>query len=179
MRLALAVVIALLGLVRAVASASTEYRDPADHFFQPFLGDLRAEVSDARASGRKGVVVMYHFEECPYCIRMKREVLSRPDVQEWYRSQFVVLGIDVRGAQPITGLDGKVLPEREYGRAVGVRGTPSFDFYGTDGKHLYRHTGPLYEPAVFVMLGRYIASGAYRNQTFQEYRQAAQSGGKQ
>lgn len=178
MRLALAVVIALLGLVRAVASASTEYRDPADHFFQPFLGDLRAEISDARANGRKGVVVMYHFEECPYCIRMKREVLSRPDVQEWYRSQFVVLGIDVRGAQPITGLDGKVLPEREYGRAVGVRGTPSFDFYGTDGKHLYRHAGPLYDPAEFLMLGRYIASGAHRNQTFQEYRQAAPSSGK-
>ena len=179
MDFALRVIVALFGVMATMTGSAAEYRDPEDHFFQPFLGDLRSEIAEARASGRKGVVVMYHFEECPYCIRMKREVLSRPDVQEWYRSQFVVLGIDVRGAQPITGLDGKVLPEREYGRAVGVRGTPSFDFYGTDGKHLYRHTGPLYEPADFLMLGRYIASGAHRNQTFQEYRQAARSSGKQ
>lgn len=178
MRLALRVVVALLGVMAGLAASAAEYRDPADYFFQPFLGDLRSEVAEARASGRKGVVVMYHFEECPYCTRMKREVLSRPDVQDWYRSQFVVLGIDVRGAQPITGLDGKTLPESEYGRAVRVRGTPSFDFYGTDGSHLYRYVGPLYDPADFLLLGRYVASGAHRKQTFEEYRQAAQPGGR-
>ena len=34
-------------------------------FFDPFLGDLRAELDEAKRSGRKGVMVMYHFDhEC-------------------------------------------------------------------------------------------------------------------
>jgi thioredoxin-related protein len=167
--------VALFGLM-ACLPASAEYRDPMEHFFQPFLGDLRAEVAEARSSGRKGLVVMYHFEECPYCTRMKKEVLSRPDVQNWYRSEFVIIGIDTRGAQPITGLDGKTLIERDYARAVRIKATPSFDFYGADGSHLYRHSGPLYAPDDFLMLGRYVASGAYRSETFQAYRRAAQPG---
>jgi thioredoxin-related protein len=178
MRLFLKFTMALVGLWAGIAPAAAPYRDPADHFFQPFLGDLRAEIADARSNGRKGVVVMYHFEECPYCTRMKNEVLSRPDVQDWYRSEFTVLGIDTRGAQPITGLDGKTLLEKDYAAAVRVKGTPSFDFYGADGEHLYRHVGALYDPAEFLLLGRYVATGAHRKQTFQEYRQAARSPGK-
>jgi len=176
MKLALRFVVALLGLAACV-SASADYRDPMEHFFQPFLGDLRSEIADARASGRKGVVVMYHFDECPYCTRMKREVLSRPDVQDWYRREFSVLAIDTRGAQPITGLDGKTLPENEYARAVRLRGTPTFDFYGTDGSHVYRHVGGIYVPADFLLLGSYVTTGAYRDKTFQAYLAAAHTRG--
>ena len=139
-------------------------------FFDPFLGDLRAELDEARRTGRKGAVIMYHFEACPYCQRMKREVLSRPEVQEGYRSDFVRLAIDTRGAQSITGLDGKALPESAFAKAQKVRGTPTFDFHGVDGERLYRHVGGLFDPAEFLLLGRYVASGAHRSLTFSEYK---------
>jgi len=139
-------------------------------FFDPFLGDLRAELDEAKRSGRRGAVIMYHFDECPYCQRMKREVLSRPEVQEGYRADFVRLAIDTRGAQPITGLDGKVLQENAFAREQKVRGTPTFDFYSADGERLYRHVGGLFDPAEFLLLGRYVASGAHRSLTFAEYK---------
>lgn len=161
---------AFLGLAFALPSVSAEYRDPVEHFFQAFLGHLRAEIDDARSSGRKGVVVMYHFEECPACTRMKKEVLSRPDVQTWYRREFAVIGIDTRGAQPITGLDGKTYPENDYARAVAIKGTPTFDFYGVDGSHQYRHVGGIYDPAEFLQLGRFVANGAFRAQTFADFK---------
>lgn len=104
-------------------------------FFDPFLGDLRAELDEAKRTGRKGAVIMYHFEECPYCQRMKREVLSRP-----------------------------------FAKEQKVRGTPTFDFYGVDGGRLYRHVGGLFDPAEFLLLGRYAASGAHRSLTFSEYK---------
>lgn len=139
-------------------------------FFDPFLGDLRAELDEAKRTGRKGAVIMYHFEECPYCQRMKREVLSRPEVQEGYRADFVRLAIDTRGAQPITGLDARVFPENVFAKEQKVRGTPTFDFYGVDGERLYRHVGGLFDPAEFLLLGRYVASGAHRSLTFSEYK---------
>jgi len=162
---------ALALLVAAFSARAAELRDPVDHFFHPFLGDLRAELAEARATGRKGVVVMYHFDECPACTRMKKEVLNRPAVQDWYRRTYVVVGIDVRGAQPITGLDGRTLEERAYAKAVDIRGSPTFDFYAPDGTRLYRHVGGLYQPAEFLALGEFVASGASRAGTFAQYLQ--------
>jgi len=168
--LLLALGLALLGAVRA------ETRDPDTHFFHAFLGDLRDELAQARASGRKGLLVMYHFEECPSCQRMRREVLNQSEVQDWFRREFIVAPIDIRGAQPITGLDGKTLPEAAYGRAMMIRGTPTFDFYALDGARVYRHVGGLFEPADFLLLGQFIVSGAYRGRTFKDYRQSAGKG---
>jgi thioredoxin-related protein len=140
-------------------------------FFDPFLGDLRAELQEAKRTGRKGVVVMYHFEECPYCRRMKAEVLSRKDVQDAFGRDFLRLAIDTRGAQPITGLDSRTSPENAFSREQKVRGTPTFDFYGPDGERLYRHVGGIFDPAEFILLGRYVASGAHRALGFPEYKQ--------
>jgi thioredoxin-related protein len=158
--------LALALLVSFPAKADASW----DAFFSPFLGDLRAEIDEARRTGRKGVMVMYHFDACPYCQRMKDEVLVRKDVQEGYRKAFVTLAIDTRGAQPITGLDGRTLPEGAFAKEQKVRGTPTFDFYGPDGERLYRHVGGLFDPAEFLLLGRYVASGAHRSLTFREYR---------
>jgi thioredoxin-related protein len=162
MRLALA-----FALLLALPSQGAEGWEA---FFDPFLGDLRAELDEAKRSGRKGAFVMYHFDDCPYCQRMKAEVLSRPEVQQGYRRDFVTLALDTRGAQPITGLDGRVLPENAFAREQKIRGTPTFDFYAPDGERLYRHVGGLFDPAEFLLLGRYVASGAHRTLTFAEYK---------
>ncbi|MGQ0547503.1 MAG: thioredoxin family protein [Betaproteobacteria bacterium] len=146
---------------------------PWEAFFDPFLGDLRAELDEAKRAGRKGAMVMYHFEECPYCQRMKREVLWRPEVQQGFRTDFVLLAIDTRGAQPITGLDSRTLAENLYAKEQKIRGTPTFDFYAPDGERLYRHVGGIFDPAEFLLLGRYVASGAHRSHTFAEYRRKA------
>lgn len=164
-----------LGLA-LLAGARAETRDPDSHFFHPFLGDLRDELAQARASGRKGLLVMYHFEECPSCRRMRQQVLNQPAVQDWFRREFIVVPIDVRGAQPITDLNGRTLAESEYGRAMRIRGTPTFDFHALDGAQIYRHVGGLFEPADFLLLGQFIVSGAYQGRTFKEYRQSAGKG---
>jgi thioredoxin-related protein len=165
----------VLGCATQVHAATTE-RDPDTYFFNAFLGDLRDELAQARSTGRKGLLVMYHFEECPSCQRMRRQVLNRPEVQDWFRREFVIVPIDIRGAQPITGVDGKTLPERDYGRAMAIRGTPTFDFYALDGTRVYRHVGGLFDPAEFLLFGKFIASGAYRDRTFKDYRHSAGKG---
>jgi len=164
--------IASLVALALLTGAAPATRDAMEHFIQPFLGDLREELAEAKAGGRKGMVIMYHFEECPSCTKMKQTVLNQPVVQDWYRNTFRVIAIDTRGAQPITALDGRALSESEYARAVQIRGTPTFDFYAPDGTRTYRHVGGLFTVGEFMLLGQYVASGAHRNQTFAQYRQA-------
>lgn len=158
-------------LVLLLVSFAAQAAEPWEAFFDPFLGDLKSELADAGAAGKRGVVIMYQFEECPYCRRMKQEVLGRPEVQQPFRRDFTVISIDTRGAQSVTGVDGRTVPESEFAGAQGVRATPTFDFYAPDGTRLYRHVGGIFDPAEFVLLERYVASGAYRSQSFAQFKQ--------
>ncbi len=160
---------ALFALLLLLVAAPAARAEDWERMFPPTFGDLRAELADAKAGGRKGLLVMYHFDECPYCRKMKAGVLARRDVQDWYLAEFGTIAIDTRGSQPITGFDGKQLPENEYARAVKVNRTPTFDFYGLDGRLLYRHSGAIYDREEFLLLGRYVASGSFRSQTFRDY----------
>jgi len=161
-------------LLALFVSSAAGAAEPWEAFFDPFLGDLRAELAEARSAHKTGVVVMYHFEECPYCARMKRDVLGRPEVQRAFHGHFGVVAIDTKGAQAITAPDGKVFKERDFARAMGVRRTPTFDFLGANGARLYRHVGGIYDPAEFLLLGQYVASGAYRSLTFDQFKLKSQ-----
>jgi thioredoxin-related protein len=146
--------------------------EAAEKFFAPFLGDLRAELAEAKSSGKQGVVLMFHFDDCPYCQRMKQNVLSRDDVQAYYARRFVAVPIDTKGSTEITDFSGKTWAEKDFARAVPIRGTPTFVFYGLDGKPVARHVGEIKDPQEFILLGDYVASDAWRKQSFKEFRSA-------
>ena len=171
MRRALAALLLLCALTPAFAA------DGWEKFFVPFLGDLRQEAADAKAAGKQGVMLMMHFDACPYCKRMKDEVLHRPEVQRHFQRHFASIAIDTRGDLPITGFDGRTLPEKEFARSLGIRGTPSFLFYSPDGTRVYVHAGGLFDPVEFMLLADYVAGGAYRNASFAAYKQSRQKRG--
>ncbi|MCC6609293.1 MAG: thioredoxin fold domain-containing protein [Burkholderiales bacterium] len=162
--------VALCALALGLAAGAAQARDPIDHFFQPFLGDLKAELAEAQAAGKKGVMIMYHFEGCPACEWMKANILSREDVQAFYRARFQLLAIDTLGALPITDFTGREWTEKAFARSIPIVGTPTFVFYGLDGEPLARHVGKVADPAEFMLLGEFVASGAHRRQSFAEYK---------
>lgn len=167
----------LAGLALALALLPARAAEGWEAFFELSFGDLRAEAAEARKAGKQALVLMYHFDDCPYCTRMKREVLSRKDVQERFRRDFRAIAVDTRGSQEITGFDGRGLPERDFAKAIGVRATPSFQFYSPDGALLHTQHGALTDPADFILLGDYVASGAYRGASFAAYKQTRQKRG--
>ena len=162
----------LHALLVALAIAPAQAAEGWDKFFELSFGDLRAEAADARKEGKLGLVVMYHFDDCPYCAQMKREILARPEVQSYYAKHFRAIAVDTRGAQDVTDFAGKVLPEKDFARAAGIHATPSFQFFAADGTLLATHAGAIYDPAEFLLLGEYVASGAYRNASFATYKQS-------
>ena len=165
----------LLAAVLLGASAAAQARDAMDHFFQPFLGDFRAELDEARRTGKQGIMVMFHFEDCPSCQWMKANILSREDVQAYYRERFVLLPLDTLGALPITDFAGKEWTEKEFARSVPIRGTPTFVFYDLAGKPVARHVGRVVDPRDFMLLADFVATGSYRSMAFAQYRQTKQS----
>jgi thioredoxin-related protein len=150
-----------------------------DAFFDQTLGDFPAEVQAARLAGKQGLLLMYETEACPFCRRMRREVLSRQDVQDYFRKHFAAFAIDILGDVAITNFAGRETTEKRWSREQRIRATPTFIFIGLDGREMARHTGALVTGEEFLQLGRYVAEGHYRRQTFEQFRPETRSGNMQ
>ena len=158
----------LLGLPQLPANAA-ETRDPAT-FFTLNMGDLAAELAEGRKAGKKALLVMFEQERCPGCLYMKQNVLSRGDVQDYYRRNFVTLSVDIRSAVPLRDLAGREQTEKSFAQSSKVKGTPTFVFYDLAGREITRVLGTVETAAEFLLLGEYVASGAYKTRSFAQYK---------
>lgn len=154
----------------AAAAQTAPKRDAMQHFFVATLGDYPADLAEARKAGKQGVFTMFSWDECPYCERMKKDVLSLPEVQKYYRDRFLPLMVDTRGSVPITDFNGRQTTEKAFATDQGVRVTPTLVFYDLSGRPLYRHAGEIRDAATMIRLGEFVSSGAYKNQKFADYK---------
>jgi thioredoxin-related protein len=163
--------VALLLMMALPAWAET--RDPMTHFFQPKFGDFQAELDVAKSQGKKGVFLFFEMDDCPFCERMKTTILNQPEVQDFYRANFLVYTVDVNGDTEVTDFQGKTMAEKAFAFGHRVRATPTLLFFDNEGKLVTRHTGPTKDKAEFLLLGKYVAEGSYASMPFMKYKQSA------
>lgn len=159
-------IIIALALLPALAHAA------ADKFFDPFLGDLPGELASAKAAGKKGVLLVFHVDGCPFCERMREQIFARPEVQDYYHRQFTILQIDVNGSVLLTDLAGREVPEKHFARELRVVGTPTLIYLDLEGKEIHRASGAARDVAEFLARGRFVAEGHWRKSSFEQYRNA-------
>ncbi len=164
----------LLVLVPFSLQAAADPRDPYTHFFQPTFGDFQEELEDARADGKRGVLIFFEMDECPFCHRMKQQVLNQPEVQEFYREHFAIFSVDVEGDVEITDFQGNTLRQADFAfREFRVRATPVFQFFNLDGEPTVRFTGATRDAQEFLQLGEFVAEGHYQQMNFTRFKREA------
>lgn len=156
----------VLGLVTPAAHGGE-----AAHFFSLNTGDLALELADARSEGKKALMLFFEQEGCPGCRHMKENIFNRRDVQAFYRQNFTSLPVDIYGAVPLKDASGRSGSEKGYAQAVKVKATPTFIFYDIGGAEIVRIVGPVQTPEEFLLLGHFVASGAYKSRTFARFKQ--------
>lgn len=166
--------ILLLSMLFGMNVAHAEVRDPFQFFFDQKLGDFKAELATAKQEGKKGVLLMFEQEDCPWCHRMKTTILNQSEVQEFYKKNFLIFDVDIKGGTALVDFKGKETTEKAFAVENRVRATPVFGFFDLDGNLVYRFTGAAKDVNEFLLLGRYVVEGAYKSQTFTVYKQGAQ-----
>jgi len=161
--------VALFALAVPEGGLAAETRDPYQYFFASGTDDLRAELADAKRGGKKALFVMFEQDGCPGCLYMKEHVLNRPDVQNFYRERFINFSINILGAAPFEDFTGRAVTEKTFAQATGIVGTPTLMFYDLEGQEIVRLTRAIRDPKEFIMLGQFVASGAYRTRRFAEF----------
>lgn len=144
-------------------------RASGEKFFDAGLGDFKAELAAAQKAGKRGLLLMFESEGCPYCRRMRDQILSRDEVQAYFRQYFAIFSVDVSGDVRMTDFSGTEISEKMFSRSMRVRGTPTFVFVGPDGMELTRYTGATKDAREFLQFGRYVVEGHYANQSFEQF----------
>lgn len=148
-------------------------RDAMTHFFDANTGDLKAELADAKAAGKKAVLFMYEQEGCPACRYMKQNVLNRIDVQNLYHAHFVSFTVDIHGAVPLKDFSGRDINEKALAARAKIRATPTFVFHDLSGAEITRVVGTV-EADEFKLLAEFVASGAYKTRQFAAWKSQKQ-----
>ncbi|WP_408646376.1 thioredoxin family protein [Thiosocius teredinicola] len=166
----------LMLMASSVAFAADKPRDPEQFFFNESFGDFSEELQTARDGGKKGILIMFEMDECPFCHRMKTTILNQPDVQAYFRENFLIFPVDIEGDVEITDFQGNATTMKDFAfKQYRVRATPVFAFYDLDGNYIKRarFTGATRDKEEFMLLGQYVVDGAYKDQTFTRYKRSA------
>lgn len=157
-----------------VLPAQAEVRDPHTHFFMSKMGDFKDELATAKSEGKQGVLIMFEMEDCPFCSRMKANVLNQSEVQDYFRKHFLIYDLDVKGDAPMTDFKGKATTEKAFALEQRARATPVFVFFDLEGNVVTRYTGTTQTVDEFMLLGRYVVEGVYKTSTpFNVYKKQA------
>ena len=166
---------ACVGFSFAVQAAQQEVLTSAEDFFDISFGDLQEELELVREEGKTGLLLMFEMEDCPWCDRMKVQVLNRMHVQDYFHENFRIITVDVEGDVPIVDFDGNEIPSKDFAlKVLRVRATPVFVFFDAEGKLITRYTGAVKNPHDFMLLGKYVVEGHFETTGFNAYRRAHQ-----
>jgi thioredoxin-related protein len=146
-------------------------KDPYKYFFNETWGDFAEELATAREQGKKGILIFFEMDECPFCHYMKMNVLNQPEVQAFYQKNFLIFTVDIEGDIEITNMQGKTMKQKDFAfRENRVRATPVFAFFDLEGNRIFRHTGKTSGVEEFIWMGQYVADGIYKETSFTRYK---------
>jgi thioredoxin-related protein len=162
-------------LMLASLTVAAEKRDVNQYFFDQKIGDFKAELATAKAQGKKGILLMFEQEDCPWCHRMKDTILNQSEVQDYFKQHFLIFPIDIKNELTMVDFKGRETTEKAFAAENRVRATPVFLFFDLEGNPVYRFTGVAKDAREFLLLGRYVVEGTYKSVPFNVYKaQAAQ-----
>ncbi len=148
----------------------TLLEEPLEHpaWFEINPGDLGDAVRDARAAGKRGIMVYFGQDRCAYCEKFLNLNLADPEVEHYLRRHYDVVPVDIWGIEEIVDTDGRVFGEREYALRYDANFTPTVLFYDRHGKPAYRLRGyyPVYQ---FRAALQFVVEGFYRVESFRDY----------
>ncbi len=144
--------------------------EPLEHpaWFKDSFLDLRHDLEEAVAAGKRGIVVYFGQRRCPYCKMLLQNNFGLADIETYVRGHFDVVPIDIWGLREVTDLEGRVLTERDYSLREGTNFTPSLLFYDAKGTLALRLRG-YYPPYTLRAALEYVADGHYEREAFNAY----------
>lgn len=172
-RATLSVLLLLCVFFTALNSYAAKSKNPEEYFFDSSFGDFSEELANAKEQGKKGIMIFFEMDECPFCHWMKANVLNQANVQEYFKKNFLIFAVDIEGDVEMTNFQGKAMTQKDFAfKENRVRATPVIAFFDLQGKRVMRYTGRTGSVDEFLLLGKFVANEEYKNTKFSRYKRA-------
>lgn len=115
------------------------------------------------------ILVEVYTSWCPYCQRMQDTVYADSTVQTYLDDHFtyVRLNSDTTGGGPHQYAN-RSLSTKQLASTLGARSVPTTVFLEPDGTPIAHQPGFIERPTFLTMI-RFVGSGAYETQSYQEF----------
>jgi len=135
----------------------------------PFL-EFNEAVKVAKQQGRP-MFVYFGFETCPYCAYLNEHALSSESLRKLYTAHYVLAYFDIRGGRddPITLPGGGEVTRAEAIKRLKGSPVPAWMFVAPDGRTVLMRRGSRTRVNEFWKYDLYVAGGAYRTATYEEF----------
>jgi thioredoxin-related protein len=128
------------------ASSVAFAQEPPEWFSQSLL-DLREEVAEAAAQGKR-VMLYFGQDGCPYCKRLMEVNFRQAAIAQKSQRDLVALALNIWGDREVTWTDGTVTTEKQLAAQLKVQFTPTLIFLDERGSVALRLNG-YYPPHQF------------------------------
>lgn len=136
-------------------------------WFKPSFLDLREDVADATANGKR-VMVYFHQNGCPYCAKLVKDNFTNKQVVAYMQQNIVPIDVNMWGDRDVTGLDGNSYNEKSWAAKHKVWFTPTILFFDEQGRIILRVNG-YYDPEKFLHALHYVAEKKETTISFGDY----------
>jgi thioredoxin-related protein len=153
-------------------------------YHQPWFLQSLLELGDdlqVAAAGGKRFAVIWELRGCPYCRETHLVNFARPEIENYIKTNFEILQLNVVGAREVTDFDGQRISEKALAEKYGIRFTPTVQFFperidGLDRKkprerEIIRAQGYL-APPQFLAMFRFVAERAYERGSLRDFLKA-------
>ena len=129
--------------------------------------EFQKGLSRAGESSKKLLIDVY-APWCGWCTRLQSDVYTSQTIQEYVRQHFTAARLNIDENSDTLSFKGYSLSSAELAMGLGATGTPTTVFLDEKGEYITRLPGYL-GPEDFLTVLRFIATDAYRTQSFEEF----------
>jgi len=148
-------------------------KNPEEYFFDESFGNFAEELESAKEQEKKGILVFFEMDGCPFCHWMKTNVLNQTKVQEYFKKNFLIFSVDIEGDVAITNFKGKETTQKDFSfKENRVRATPVLAFFNLQGERVLRFTGRTSSADEFLLMGKFVVDEEYKKSKFSRYKRS-------
>ena len=127
------------------------------------------EALDAAQVSGRPILVDVFAPWCPWCQKLQTEVYPDAEIQKYLEKNFEIARLDIEDKENTIEFKGYTLSAAELASGLGAEATPTTVFLASNGDYITRLPGYV-EADEFIHVLKYIGSGSFKSQPFQEYR---------
>jgi thioredoxin-related protein len=142
-------------------------------WFKPSFLDLRDDLQEARATGKRGLILYFGQKHCAYCKKLLEENFVREDIAAYTQKHFDVIALDIHGSREVVTPTGERITEMDWAKELDGYFTPSLLFLNLEGEAVLFLRG-YYPTYTFMAALEFVADAHYQNEAFQAFIARAQ-----